>query len=168
MTRDVGSVSRPSSSPYPPFLSQRVGSKNSKNVGIMNYRSVYRYVSVGRTAGNAYLRPLRRAWSPRWGQRRKETSRGNEDQKEIDYRIGKKERETRNQVSSRLQVRLKGWRNRCRAAYSRLSFSSSWKMGRKKMGQRGRIRGKRWDRLAYTCVCVYTYIYKYIYIYICM
>lgn len=48
-------------SPFPLFLSQRVGSKNSKSVRIMNYRLTYTYVSVERTAGNAYLCPLRRA-----------------------------------------------------------------------------------------------------------
>jgi len=57
----------------------------------------------------------------RRGQREAEKLRGRGRDRLYDWKEGKRN----DQVSSRLQVRLKGWRNRCRAAYSCLSSSYS-------------------------------------------
>jgi len=110
------------------FLSQRVGGKKPKSVRVMNYRLACAYVraywsDAPRVTHTCVARSLRHRVEYNKKEREKEVE-GERNEKKMVRGTEKKGRET---TKSEQQVasRSKGWRNRCRAAHSRLSSSSS-------------------------------------------
>lgn len=122
------------------------------------------YISVGRTAGNAYLRPPRGALETPWTERKIEGKRERTTKRRWIWKEGKRN----DQVSSRLQVVRRGEGTAVELPILVLSSSSSRKTTqageRRNNGEDGRVERDETNSRIRAHTSTYMYVYVHIWV----